>query len=253
MKRWLIVMGAGVFTLILFINTGLGGASSDAPELKTSKSGVQYHLALPKGWDPNRTWPILVTIEASGHHFQENNASFANARGDLPFIIVTPCVSSNGNDPNELQAVLDIVKEVQKDAHGREKFFISGCSAGGHLTWQLILMHPELLAGAAPSACNFRSRGITTISQAKERNDLPIHGFQGDKDGILEVLNQQWKDAEQTARSHGFKNITRTIVPGEGHQPFPRQVVVFCAEVLAGKATSAPTSASAPSQPVKKP
>src|SRR2546428_11721680 len=92
--------------LLLTNNAAHGETAQPKPDLKTAAgSGVQYYLSLPKGWTPTSTWPILVTIDGGGHNFPANFQSFINARGDRPFIIVTPCVTSNGNDPAELKAV----------------------------------------------------------------------------------------------------------------------------------------------------
>jgi poly(3-hydroxybutyrate) depolymerase len=212
-----------------------GRARAGEPELKTAAvGGVQYYLSLPDGWNAEAAWPILVTIDGSGHKFLQNAEAFAKARGAHPFVIVTPCVSSNGNDPAELKAVLEIVEEVRKAAHGRPKFFLTGFSAGGHLTWQLVFHHPELLAAAAPAAANFRFRGIELdeISKAPERVQLPIHAFQGDKDDVKKFLDPQWEDALKLANEHGYTNLTRTEVPGATHQPFAPQVVVHFASLL---------------------
>jgi predicted esterase len=202
------------------------------PELKTANAvPVKYYVALPKGWTPKENWPILVTIDGSGHDFLGNCKSFMRVRGDRPFIIVTPCVSSNGKDPADLQAVLAVVKEVQEQSKGQQKFFITGFSAGGHVTWQLVFNHPELLAGAAPAAANFRFRGIDVVSKAKERVNLPIHGFNGEKDSA--VINQQWDDAAEHAGKHGYENLSHTLVPGGGHTAFPSQVVDFFSTLIA--------------------
>ena len=163
---------------------------------------------MPKGWSPSENWPILVTVNGAGHDFLGNCKAFVRARGDRRFIIVTPCVSSNGKDPADLEAVLAIVKEVQQQSNGQQKFFITGFSAGGHLTWQLVFLHPDLLLGAAPAAANFRFRGITAVSTAKERVKLPIHGFNGDKD--KPAINTQWDDAVQYARRHGYVTFPTT-------------------------------------------
>lgn len=203
------------------------------PDLKTEPtSGIQYYLSLPKSWSPGTTWPILVAIDGAGHNFPSCFGSFVNARGARPFIVVVPCVSSNGNDPAEMQGVLAIVQEVQKSSHGQPKFFITGCSAGGHLTWQCIFLHPELLAGAAPAAGNFRFRGIDQVSKHPDRVRLPVHAFQGDKDGIKAALDAQWADAVKLAHDNGYENLTRTEVPGAGHQAFPSQVVQFFESLL---------------------
>jgi pimeloyl-ACP methyl ester carboxylesterase len=230
--RLLFVLGI-VSIFLLIARAECADALLPVSDLRTEAgSGVQYYLSLPKGWDPKSTWPILVAIDGGGHNFPACFGSFVNARGARPFIVVVPCVTSNGNDPGELKGVLAIVQEVQKSSHGQPKFFITGCSAGGHLAWQLILLHPELLAGAAPAAGNFRFRGIDAVSKAPERIKLPIHAFQGDKDGIKPALDAQWADALKLAHENGFENLTRTEVPGAGHQAFPSQVVQFFESLL---------------------
>jgi len=216
----------------MFVNPLYGQqAGSDPSELKTSQpSGVKYYVAKPKGWTPDKKWPILVAIDGAGHDFSGCCNRFVTARGDRPFIVVAPCVSSNGNDPAEFQAVISIVEEVQKDLGGRPKFFITGFSAGGHLTWQFVFNRPDLISGAAPAAANFRSRGIDAVSTAKERIDLPIRGFNGGKDNP--VINSQWDDAEQLARKNGYQNITHTLSKEAGHTPFASDVVNYFATLL---------------------
>ncbi|HLX61504.1 MAG TPA: hypothetical protein VKX17_09515 [Planctomycetota bacterium] len=225
------------FVVAVLVRCGCCGEISDPKsELKTAAAvGVQYYLSLPTGWTPNSTWPILVSIEGSGHNFPGNCQGFIKARGVQPFIIVTPCVSSNGNDPADLKAVLAIVEEVQKSAKGQPKFFITGFSAGGHLAWQCIFTHPELLAGAAPTAANFRFRGVADISKAPERTKLPIHAFLGDKDAYKSALAQQWEDASKLARENGYENLTLTEVPSAGHQPFADKAVDFFVSLLPKK------------------
>jgi len=223
----------GLLLVCLFVQTGWGGVPAE-PELKTVPGGsVQYYLSLPKGWSPKSTWPIVVTIEGSGHDFLRNCRGFIQARGDGPFILVTPLVTSNGNDPADEKAVLAIVQELQKTCAGRPKFFITGFSAGGHVTWQLIFHHPDLLAGAAPAAGAFRGRNIAGISTAAERVHLPICGFQGDKDSYLKYLGPQWLEVEQLARKNGYQNISHIMVPGAAHQPFAKEVLNFFSTVLA--------------------
>jgi poly(3-hydroxybutyrate) depolymerase len=224
-------------TCLLFADfaSGLsaGETAGSGPELKTAASvKATYYLSLPKGWSAEKTWPIVVTIDGSGHNFAGNAKGFASARGEWPFIIVTACVSSNGNDPGDLQAVLAIVKEVQQEFKGQPRFFMTGFSAGGHLTWQVIFNHPELLAGAVLAAGNFRFRGVETISKAPEAATLPIHCIQGDKDGVLAPLTQQWNDALELAAKNGYKTPTRTIVAGAGHQQFSKEVLTYFAGLL---------------------
>lgn len=202
--------------------------------LRTAKDvEVQYHLSLPQGWRAELTWPIMVTLAGAGRDFAQNFDQFKKARGEkLPFIVVTPCVRSLGRDPADLRAVLAIVKEVQGEFNGQPKFFVTGFSAGTHLTWQLIFLHPEVLAGASPVCGNFNSRGIDKIEKKAAAVKLPIHGFQGDQDQVLVHLNPQWETAVKLAGEHGYKNISRTVIPGGTHLPYQSQVVDFFASLL---------------------
>ena len=223
---------------VLILSLSHSGRAADStpppsPNLRTEPtSGIRYYLSLPKGWNAGKTWPILVAIDGAGHNFPGCFGGFCNARGNRPFIVVVPCVTSNGNDPAETKGVLAIVQEVQKSSNGQPRFFMTGFSAGGHMTWQFIFTHPELLAGAAPAAANFRFRGIDAISKAPERVKLPIHAFQGDKDGIKPALDSQWADALKLATDNGYENLTRTQIPGAGHTSFPGEVLDFFDSLL---------------------
>lgn len=227
------VILALVVNLILGSDVQAAETADARSALRTAEgNGVEYYLSLPKKWTADSTWPILVTIEGSGHDFLGIFNSFVKARGERPFIIVTPCVKSNGRDEKDLEAVLAIVKEVQASSKGQAKFFITGFSAGGHLAWQLIFHHPELLAGAAPAAANFGHRGIMEISKAPERVKLPIHGFLGEKDAYRQYLGPQWTEAANFARESGYENLKFTEVPGASHQAFEDEVIAFFASLL---------------------
>jgi hypothetical protein len=94
----------GIVILMALVS---GARCGDALEPKSGLQaaagvGVQYYLSLPTSWTTNSTWPILVTFEGAGHNFRGNFDAFTRARGEWPFIIVAPCVSSNGNDPADL-------------------------------------------------------------------------------------------------------------------------------------------------------
>ena len=244
------VLVAGVLVVVLCMEAGLGNPTptpapdpSTKPVQKTAAGGAKYFVSLPKGWNAKQSWPILVNTNVACE-------VFGGARGELPFIIVSPCVVPGGRDPNDIPTLMACVQDAQKNFNGMPKFFITGYSTGGHLVWQMVLLHPEVLAGAAPAAGNYIGRGIdeAQISKAKERVDLPVHAFQGDKDankGGERGLDVQWKNAEEIARAHGYTNLSRETVAGAGHVPFPREVMDYFVTVLKGGHAPAATSAPA--------
>lgn len=222
-----------LFCLVAILSAALvvgpaSGADKPAasPDLKTARAvEVDYYLSLPKGWSADKSWPIVVAIDGSGHKFPACFDNFVRARGDRPFIIVVPCVSSNGKDPADCKAVIEIAKEVATDHAGKPKFFVTGFSAGGHVAWQLVFNHPELIAGAAPCASNFNERGIDVVSKSEARIKLPVHGFNGGKD--LPIINAQWNRAETFAKDHGYENLKHTTIETAGHSPFAAEVLEF--------------------------
>lgn len=208
---------------------------------------LRYYLALPAHWSPERTWPILVAVDGANRgHFLWNFLRFRQARHHLPFILISPLVVSNSGHPNfhdypyrsevwaqmqtqgavsfDAAGVLAIVDEMQQTYQGEPTFHLTGWSAGGHLAWHLIFTHPERLAGVVLAEPNYAGRGITAISTAPERAQLPIRGLQGDRDARLTTLNAQWQQATTLAAHHGYRNITRTLIPHAPHHPFPTQV-----------------------------
>jgi poly(3-hydroxybutyrate) depolymerase len=236
LPRALAAFTFALLSLIAIAKADPATAPATQPSLVTAADvPVKYYLSLPKGWNVAKTWPIVVTLDGSGHNFLGNCKAFMAARGERPFILVTPCVSSNGNDPADQKAVLAIISEVRKAHHGQEKVFLTGFSAGGHCTWQITYTHPEILAGVALAAANFRGRGLHAFSDSPSRADLPIHAFQGDKDAFVLPLNEQWKDAEKAAAEHGYKNLKHTVVPGATHQAFAKQVLDYFETLLSRK------------------
>ena len=99
MFRFLIPLTASVLTIPAF--------ASDSQELKTAASHpMQYYVSLPKAWSGNRTWPVVMIIEAAEREFLRTLNVFEKARGDRPLILVTPLVTTNGG-ANYRQAAED--------------------------------------------------------------------------------------------------------------------------------------------------
>ncbi|MBA3943363.1 MAG: hypothetical protein H0X37_02235 [Herpetosiphonaceae bacterium] len=246
-----IIIGALVVTL-----TVGGVVWQQLPLHRTAATHpMQYYLALPQGWTPSKSWPILVVVDGANHgHFLFNCLRFMLARRSLPFIIVAPFVLTNTGHPNpseypyaqavwddvaktgaprfDEQGVLAIIDDVQRSYHGQRKFFITGWSAGGHLTWLMIFEHPERLAGAVLAGANYAGRGVGVISDAPQRQQLPIKALQGDRDPLLAALDEQWARAKQLADQHGYQNISRDMIAGAGHDPFPSRVFAELATLL---------------------
>ena len=185
------------------------GAAAPAHTLRTASGcPMQYYVSLPKGWTAARKWPVVVVLDGGAREWLATADTFASARGDFPFILVTPLILTEGGvtDNSRLPsyhyadsvwkrvektgpAAFDqeglnaIAHDVARDFSGEEKYFLAGSSVGAHLVWMMVFMHPEALAGAASSCGDFNGSGISSYSDAKERVGLPVRGFVGALDG----------------------------------------------------------------------
>jgi len=235
-----------------------------APVLRTaSRHPMQYYISIPEGWTPNRKWPIVVAITGGLKDFQHHAEVFAQARQELPFIVVTPVNLTNGakdlrHAPEyhyadtvwdgvdqtgwcqfDTQGLAAVIADVQQQYSGQDKFFIAGHSAGAHLVWMTVFEHPEKLRAAATTGGNFSNRCIEGFSNAPERVDLPIRAFRGSKEpqaGMPEgTPNQdQFFIAKTLATAHGYKNLSYEIVDGQGHAPYPDKVLAYFNSLLKG-------------------
>src|SRR5678810_57425 len=158
-------------------------AQVPTPELKkASGHSMQYYISLPKGWTRNTKWPVVIAVEAAEKQFKQNAERFIAKRKDMPFIIVVPINTTNGQQGYkdstiypyskavwdtidkfsickfDIDGLQSIIKDLKANYAAADKVFITGFEAGTHLVWAMIFQHPELLYAAAPVAGNYRSR-----------------------------------------------------------------------------------------------
>jgi predicted peptidase len=229
-------------------------------QLKTANEHpMKYYISLPNGYSKSKSWPVVLVLEAAEKEFEKNAMRFVEARGGMPFIIIAPVNTNNGNqgrrDPNifpysketwdyiekvgdcefNLSGIHQIMLDVQKEFNAEEKIYITGFEAGCHDLWSIVFNHPEYLKAAAPVAGNFRNRctSSSTIPYDNSSKSIPIMSFAGSKDelAISGPFRAQWLEAKQLALSKGFTNISEKIIDGEGHIPLPKQVLTFFASL----------------------
>jgi poly(3-hydroxybutyrate) depolymerase len=248
--------------LLASLITSVSGQSPAKLQLQTATGHpMQYYISKPDKWNASRQWPVVVVFEAAEKMYLENLQRFITARGDMPFILVAPIHTNNGNqgrrDPalfpysKETWDYIDkvgdctfndegiamIISDVKKLYNGEEKVFITGFEAGAHIVWQLTLNHPEMLRASAPVAGNYRSRCVdeNNISGNASRSNLPVMAFASDRDdsfGPRSALYSQWTAARDLAIKNGYENVSETIVKGKGHVPLPNEVMSYFFSLL---------------------
>ena len=240
------------FCLLVAPLIAIASAQADQPPvLKTASSGpMQYYLSLPDGWTAQKKWPMVVVIESANRQFENAAEVFVKARGDRPFILVTPLVTTNGGANyrqatgyhydekawNEIERIgrcrfdLDgiaaVVADVQRNYRGESKYFITGFEAGGHTLWTVLFRQPQALRAVAPVSTNYAGRCMEDGGFEPGSPDLPVRLFAGANEG-RSPLTGQTQRAKETAEQHGFRNFSEQIVPGKGHEPLAGEVLDY--------------------------
>jgi len=215
---------------------------------------MRYHLALPQGWNADRTWPVVIVIPDASRNFADNLEAFIAARGNRPFILAAPEVLTCGGARTrraELYSytaaewdsigagddfafddagIAAVLADIRDRWHGDARAFLTGWEAGGHTVWAQAFRHPERWRAVAPVSPNYLRRGLddAAFSKAPERASLPIQVFRcgqptGDAIAAIQHVDDQTARALADARDHGFasaKPVRR--VDGADHGPLPK-------------------------------
>jgi dienelactone hydrolase len=224
-----------------------------SPSVQASEHPIQYYVSLPRfraGLSSTAAQPqaLVITIDGSDRDFWGYHAAFVRARRDLPFALVTPFVVSNGGPPNRSDypysadvfnaaigdpLAFDVagVSAIIRDLRGRFgsglPVYLTGFSAGGHLTWLFLFTHPDLLAGAALASANFAGRGLRPGLITVPPAHVSVRAFYGAEDSRAAALLSQWDRARGEAEQRGYRDLTRVVVPGASHSPFARTVIEY--------------------------
>jgi predicted peptidase len=108
-----------------------------------------------------------------------------------------------------MQSVLELLHQLMVELPiDKSRLYVTGLSAGGYGTWEIIERRPDLFAAAIPIC------GCGDVALAARLKDLPIWAFHGDKDTAVEP--QCTLVMIEAIRKAGGKPKV-TIYPGVGH------------------------------------
>jgi predicted peptidase len=206
----LILIWAGHFT------AALGEEPSQRPARLRAQVPVEmgYLLYLPKDYDEQDAWPLLLFLHGRGERGDDLELvkrhgppkQIAAGKG-FPFIVVSPqCPGDQWWEPIELVALLDeIGKKYKVDP---DRVSVTGLSMGGFGTWRLAAYAPERLAAIAP-VC-----GGGETYWAEEFAHLPVWAFHGAKDTTVPPERSQAM-IDALKKKGGEPKLT--VYPEAGH------------------------------------
>ncbi len=202
---------------------------------------VEYWLRIPAGYDPSRSWPLLIAAHGMGGTGRQIGRIYQALLGDQAdrWVLLAPTMPGpkgyNARIYQE-QAYLEAMMWTRRNVNiDDDRIFLSGYSQGGHGSWHLAVMYPRYFAGAIPMAGVpvFRT-GLPAATLYLE-NTLHLAIWQrwgendraSDKPGLYGNVDFA-RAADKRMKILGHKKYRGTEVAGAGHgQVWPRQSKAF--------------------------
>ncbi len=200
-----IFAGAADRKTALSTAAGIQALRNEFDSDKAPKAGgyaLDYCYYSPVGDDDDTKYPLVIFLHGIGH------ADYEGAQlddSDFPYwasselqsrfseggaFILLPRAPEHklvywGTSLIEpLRAVIDDMIAKHGDNIDTSKIFIGGSSAGGEMTWNMIVAFPEYFAGAFPIAAT----GTVTAANVKTCSDVAIWMIASTKDPVISYI-----------------------------------------------------------------
>ena len=188
-------------------------------------AGMQTFIHLPTGYNPKKSYPLIITLHGAGGNGQNLRDAWANTRADwgakvrAGYIVAGPTwqparwwLWPQSND------IITLLREVKNTYNvDTNRVLLSGFSNGGHSTWSVGMKQPSLFAGLAPSAggpVSESGQGLDMDMIASLVN-LPVHWVHSADDRICPAATAQRVMARY--KELGYTNIIHKQFDSGGH------------------------------------
>jgi predicted peptidase len=175
---------------------------------------LNYLIYLPKDYDKQNSWPLLLFLHGSGE--RGDDLELVKVHGppkligggkQFPFIVVSPqCPKDQRWQAVTLTALLDeIVENYKVD---QDRIYVTGLSMGGFGTWALAAHTPNRFAAIVPIC------GGGETYWTRQLTHLPVWVFHGAKDGAVPLRRSE--EMVEALKTNGG-NVKLTVYPDAGH------------------------------------
>ena len=198
---------------------------------------LPYRIHYPENYDESYAYPVVLFLHGAGERGNDNVAQIEGASFSLLFedmtsplygaIIVAPqCPKGKQwvNTPfgggsysvdaiaesNELKAALAILESVcEESSVNRDRIYVMGISMGGYGTWDLLMRHGDIFAGAMPIC------GAADPTRAASLAEMPIYTCHGNLDTSVPFSGSE--AMVNALLSAGSECVLYDWIIGKGH------------------------------------
>lgn len=228
-----------------------------------SQSGLNYHLRVPKDYDPGKRYPALAFFHGSNMNSESYVATIAAVWPELAddYLLVGfdgeklssrsadgaryfnfTYINFSGHEvgqrwryrqsPGLVAEALDELRDSLSITH----WFAGGHSQGGFLTYALVMFYPDKIAGAFPMSCNLLVQCEPSNFDDEQERALqravalaPIHGR---RDTVVDFSSGEY--CYQAMQDGGFPALRFFAPESVGHEfnRLPLEEAVRWLEVL---------------------
>lgn len=223
MKKFLTIVSLVCFSLMCTdaisqepkVNEGVSRETEDPAKLFEPREFVgeggkvlKYRLLKPIGYNPNKTYPLVIFLHGAGERGDNNTAQLVHGMADFcklarreknPCYVLAPqcptgekwadidwsaggTIKLPAEASPSMKLTLALVDTMLEDAAiDKNRVYITGLSMGGYGTWDAIARRPDFFAAAVPIC------GGGDPATAEKIKHIPISCFHGDEDKAVVV------------------------------------------------------------------
>lgn len=183
---------------------------------------TEVFLYVPPGYDPAKPAPLLLWGHGAGGSGAREYLLWQRTADAVGMFVLAITEAGGepgwGSTPRERAAQLAALRWARRTVNVDENAtFVGGWSRGGHMTWDLMLRHPDRFAGALPCVGGPRILLGPTNNLRYLENvaHLPIRDLQGSQDDPLLLVNLHLAFAR--LQKLGAKDAVLREFPNLGH------------------------------------
>ncbi|MEI8373604.1 MAG: PHB depolymerase family esterase [Planctomycetota bacterium] len=213
------------------IDENIPGYSELKISVLSGQPDTTYHVQLPPEYNPQRRYPMIVSLHGIGHdptmqidwwageHLPDGPPGRQGQAGRYGHIVIAPAWTVEHQKEYEYSArehavVVGCVRDAcRRFAVDTDRVFLSGHSAGGDAAWDIGVSHPDLWAGVVPISAEAKKTCTFYIENARH---VPFYVVLGALDGGRITRNALVLDRYLR---NGY-NTTIVEYLGRGHEHF---------------------------------